>query len=92
MNFEEYLDGPVTLFGVAENSMNGAMLLCGARSVVYIDGLREWDAADVTKMFELSGTLVTEGDDDELHTADGAVGHGIGRHYVVKEASWERLS
>lgn len=92
MDLEQYLDGPVTLFGVAQNSMNGPILMCGARSIVYIDGLQEWDPADVSKMFELSGTLVAEGDDSELRTAEGTIGHGVGRHYVVKEPSWERLT
>ncbi|BCK56986.1 hypothetical protein [Nocardia wallacei] len=92
MNFEAYLDRPVTLFGIAQNSMTGAVLLCGSRSVVYIEGVREWSDTDVSKTFEVSGTLVAAGDDADLYSPEGAIKHGIGRHYVVKDATVERLS
>ncbi|MBF6174209.1 hypothetical protein [Nocardia blacklockiae] len=92
MNFEEFLDEPVTLYGVAQNSTFGAILQCGPNSVVYVEGVSEWEAADESKMIELSGTLVAAGDDADLHGDDGTVKHGIGRHYVVREATWERLS
>ena len=92
MNLEEYLDGPVTLFGIAENAMGGAAVMCGPRSLVYIDGLHAWNDTDLAAAIEVSGTLVARGDDADLRGPDGTVLHGIGRHYVVREATWERVS
>ncbi|WP_406280955.1 hypothetical protein OH799_15725 [Nocardia sp. NBC_00881] len=92
MNFEEYLNEEVTLFGIAENSMYGAIVMCGPRSLVYIDGLDEWSGADEYKTVEVSGTLVAEGDDADLYTEDGAVKHGVGRRYILKDSTWELLN
>jgi hypothetical protein len=51
---------------------------------VYISGLDRWADNDLSAAFEVTGTLVVEtGADDP---------DGIGRHYVVKDATWERIS
>jgi len=91
MNFEEYLNYEVTLYGRAENSVYGPVLVCGPRSMVYIDGLPEWDAADVGGVAEVTGTLAAEGNDADLRAPDGSAMHGVGRRYIVKNASWEIL-
>ncbi|WP_280362678.1 hypothetical protein [Nocardia wallacei] len=90
MNLEEYLNTPVTLYGIAENSMAGAVLVCGPDSHVFIDGLAEWSEDEKLRAIELDGLLVREGDDADLEPDEaGIVSHGIGSHYVVKEATWE---
>lgn len=91
MNLAEYVDSKVDLFGIAENAMAGAILRCGQNSHVYIDGLREWNDNELHCAFEITGLLVEEGDDADS-IDDGTAMHGIGRHYVVKNATRERLS
>ncbi|WP_280379937.1 hypothetical protein [Nocardia wallacei] len=93
MNFEEYLDTPVTLYGIAENSMAGAVLVCGPDAHVFIEGVTEWGEDVRLKAIELDGVLTSEGDDADLEPDEtGIARHGIGRHYVVKDATWEVIS
>ncbi|MFE9575195.1 hypothetical protein ACFYO1_02320 [Nocardia sp. NPDC006044] len=92
MDLDDYVNKLATLFGIAENTAGGAILRCGVDSHVYIEGLSEWDEIDQYAAFEVTGTLVEEGCDADLRTDEGAVLHGLGRHYVLKRAIWERIS
>ncbi|MFD0363444.1 hypothetical protein ACFQZZ_18510 [Nocardia sp. GCM10030253] len=92
MDLEQYVNSTVTLYGLAEDAMAGAILLCGPSSHVYIDGLQEWSDSDRYSAFEVTGMLVKEGDDADLVSDDGSVAHGIGEHYVMKNPTWERIS
>ncbi|MEV4130518.1 hypothetical protein [Nocardia sp. NPDC049707] len=92
MNLEEYVNSTVTLYGIAEDAMAGPILVCGPSSHVYIEGLREWDDGDLYSAFAVTGMLVEEGDNADLVAEDGSSAHGIGRHYVVKNATWERIT
>ncbi|WP_019928187.1 hypothetical protein [Nocardia sp. BMG111209] len=92
MDFEQYLNEPVTLFGVADNVDDRAVLWCGPRDLVFISGLSEWAADEVNLGFEVSGTLIAEGDDADLRNEYGEAMHGIGRRYLVRDAIWERIS
>ncbi|UAK34559.1 hypothetical protein K8O92_12370 [Nocardia asteroides] len=92
MDLADYVDQPAILFGIAENAAAGAVLRCGEASHVYIDGLSQWDDSDQYAAFEVTGTLLEEGSDDHLRAGEGPVIHGIGRHYVIKNATWERIS
>lgn len=88
MNLDEYINGNVILYGLADNAMAGAVLVCGPNSQVYIEGLGEWTEEDRFSAIRVTGLLVVEGDDADLGNAEAPV-HGIGRHYVVKDAQWE---
>ncbi|MCU1640797.1 MAG: hypothetical protein JWN03_1072 [Nocardia sp.] len=90
MNFEDYLNEEVTLFGIAENSIYGAIVMCGPRSLVYVDGLQEWGEVE-DKTVKITGIVVAEGDDGDLRTEEG-VKHGVGRRYILKDATWKRLN
>jgi hypothetical protein len=92
MNLADYVNDKATLFGIAENAAAGAAIRCGATSHVYIDGLSEWDDSEQYAAFEVTGTLVEEGSEADLQTGEGPVIHGIGKHYVMKNATWERIS
>ncbi|MQY25465.1 hypothetical protein [Nocardia aurantia] len=91
MDLEQYLNEPVTLFGVADNVDAGAVLWCGPRDLVYIAGLSEWPTGDVNSGFEVSGVLIAEGDDADLRNESGEAMHGVGRRYLVRDATWERI-
>ncbi|MFB8006017.1 hypothetical protein [Nocardia sp. NPDC056000] len=88
MNLDEFLNDTVTLFGLADNAMFGAVVVCGPNSHVYVEGLHEWSDDDRFKSVEITGVLVLEGDDMDLDSEEIPV-HGLGRHYVVKDAQWE---
>ncbi|WP_406265608.1 hypothetical protein OH799_18625 [Nocardia sp. NBC_00881] len=92
MDLADYVDDTATLFGIAENAAAGAVLRCGAASHVYIDGLSKWDDSEQYAAFELTGNLVEEGGDADLQTDEDTVIHGIGRRYVMKNATWEWIS
>ncbi|WP_063126467.1 hypothetical protein [Nocardia fusca] len=92
MDLADYVDDTATLFGIAENAAHGAILRCGGDAHIYIDGLSVWDDSEQYAAFEVTGTLVEEGRDADLRTGEGAVVHGIGRRYVMKNATWERIS
>lgn len=91
MDLADYVDDVATLFGIAENAAAGAVLRCGANSHVYIDGISVWDDSDQGAAFEVTGTLVEEGSEVDLLGGEGAVVHGIGRRFVMKNATWERI-
>lgn len=92
MDLADYVDDTATLFGIAENAAAGAVLRCGAFAHVYIDGLPEWDDSDLHAAFEVTGTLVEEGSEDRRGTGDGTLIHSLGKHYVMRNATWERVS
>ncbi|MCX4095146.1 hypothetical protein [Nocardia sp. alder85J] len=92
MDFEQYIDGPIILFGVADNSEDGAVLWCGPRALVHIAGLGEWPPGDIDATFRVSGTLIAEGDDADLHNELSEAMHGTGRRYLVRDAEWVRVS
>ena len=87
MNLDESVNSEVDLFGLAENAMSGAVVLCGPGAHVYIDGLREWPDEHLYQAVRVSGTLVEEGEDVDS-TSPEAV-HALGRHFVIKDPSWE---
>lgn len=91
MDLSEYVDDVATLYGIAENAASGAVLRCGADAHFYIDGLSRWDDGEQFAAFEVTGALVVEGSDADLHTAEGGIRHGIGKRYVMKNAVWERI-
>lgn len=92
MDLADYVDDTVDLYGIADNAAAGAILRCGTSSHVYIDGLSRWSDSERYRAFEVTGTLVREGDAAGLRAADGAVTHGLGEHYVVKNARWNPIS
>jgi hypothetical protein len=90
MNLDDYVNDTVTLFGIAENRPAGAVLLCGARLYVYIEDLRQWSDSELHEAFEVTGTLVAEGSDDDLRGAGNQ--HGFGKRYVVKHGTREQIT
>ncbi|MBF6168609.1 hypothetical protein IU486_28240 [Streptomyces gardneri] len=89
MDFADYLDEEVVLYGIAENAMAGAVLRCGRNTHVYLDGLPQWDESDHHGAFEVTGVLAVEGDDTEAF-GENRTTHRLGRHYVLKNPTWER--
>ncbi|MEV0295418.1 hypothetical protein [Nocardia sp. NPDC050710] len=92
MDLADYVDDTATLFGLAENAAAGAILRCGPNTHVYIGGLPRWADDELDAAFEVTGHLVAEGDDADLRASDGRPRHGLGRHYVLKDATWERIT
>jgi hypothetical protein len=92
MDFADYVNATVILYGIADNAMAGAVLRCGPSSHVYIDGLSQWSDSERYTALEVTGTLIEEGSDLGLRADDGTVMHGIGKHYVVKNATWKPIS
>lgn len=92
MDLADCVNSTVILYGIADNAMAGAILRCGPSSHVYIDGLSQWNDSERYSAFEVTGTLAEESGDVEIGAGEGSVSHGLGRHYVVKNAAWERVS
>jgi hypothetical protein len=80
MDFADYINATVTLYGIADDAMTGAVLRCGPSSHVYIDGLSQWRDNERYTALEVTGTLVEDGSDLGLRPDDGTVVHGIGQH------------
>lgn len=92
MDLADCVNATVTLYGIADNAMAGAVLRCDPSSHVYIDGLSQWSYSQRYTALEITGTLIEEGSDRGLNADDGTVMHGIGKHYALKNAAWKRIS
>jgi hypothetical protein len=92
MDFANYVNATVTLYGIADNGAAGAVLRCGPSSHVYIDGLPEWGDSERYSALVVTGTLIEEGSDLSRRTDDGTIMHGISKHYVVKNATWKPIA
>ncbi len=92
MDLADFVNAPITLYGIADNATAGAVLRCGPSSDVYIDGLAHWDEGELYTALEVTGTLIEEPGDLGAQADDGTVAHGIDRHYVVKNATWKHIS
>ncbi|RMI29521.1 hypothetical protein [Nocardia stercoris] len=91
LDLADYVGRPVLLLGVADNLLAGAILVCGRNSHVYIDGLDRWPEEQCNRPFEVTGVLAERDSDADLRGPDGRPRQGIGRHYVVRDATWTPL-
>jgi hypothetical protein len=91
LDLADYIGETAILFGIAENAATGAVIRCGTTSHVYVDGLSRWEHGEQHAAFEITGILVEEGSDADLNTDQESAVHGIGKHYVMKNATWERI-
>jgi hypothetical protein len=92
MDFADYINTTVILYGISDNAAAGAVLRCGPTSHVYIDGLSQWSDNERYTALEVTGTLTEKGSDLDLRADDQTVMHGIGKHYAVENATWRPVS
>lgn len=90
MDLAGHIGQQLTLFGVADNAMAGAVLRCGPDTHVYIDRLTTWSDVDLYAAFEVTGTLIEAGTDVMAEPADFLVAR-LGRHYVLTDPQCRRL-
>ncbi|RMI29519.1 hypothetical protein [Nocardia stercoris] len=88
MNLSLYVGRPVVLCGLAENAKSGAILVCGPRSHVYVEGVRRWPDEHVHRAFEVRGVLDEVGD-DAAPSAQGERRHrqGVRRYFIVRDVT-----
>lgn len=92
MDLADYLNAPVTLYGIADNAAAGAVLRCGPTAHVYIDGLSRWSEDERYGTFEVVGTLIEVDGRHHRPAAGTPVTHSLDPHYMVTNATWTSLS
>lgn len=90
MDIAKYVGGFTVLMGIAENAAAGAILLCGPRTHVYIEGLSAWPDKDLRAAVEVSGTL-TEGVSAPALSAT-SLDNRLRRRYVLTDPVWKHIS
>jgi hypothetical protein len=90
MDLAAMVDRVVTITGTAENAVPWAVVTDDEFSfLVYVEGLRSWDADDYGKTVEVTGLLVNEPVAPERKVIGGRQTHGaVGKAFIMREANW----
>ena len=80
-----------TVYGIAKNGKEGALVITDKNEPVYVDGLDAWDSELLNKSIEVTGTLSVETlSEEDLKNEQGEWKQGIsGQRKILLNASWK---
>lgn len=90
MDLASMTDRVVAISGIAQNAVPWAVITDDELSfLVYVEGLRDWDADVYGKTVEVSGLLVHEPVAPEATSVAGRRTHGaVGKAFIMRDAKW----
>lgn len=89
--YESKLNQQIIITGIAENAKLGAVVSLedDDDTIVYIDGLREWDESMLHQTIVVAGILRSRKLAPDPVMAEGHISHGIfGESLVLENPTW----
>jgi hypothetical protein len=90
LDFEAKINKRITIHGIAQNAMLGAMIETSDYSPIYMEGIEEWENSILKKSIVVTGVLRRRKlAPDPVVSPKGEISHGIsGESFVLENPTW----